>query len=159
LSEKSSGILADTSVWIEFFKQRSGTGDALEALILEDAVWTCGVVLFELAQGVRSDVEKAQVLTTVSHLKYAEMSKALWQKAGDLSTALLKKGLTIPLSDIFIAVIAIEHNLSLFTLDGHFEQKIASIRAQRLRGSRAARVWRVRIHAAYCQNRRVGCLL
>lgn len=122
MSEKSSGILADTSVWIEFFKQRSRTGDALEALILEDAVWTCGVVLFELVQGVRSDREKAQVLTTVSHLNYVEMSKPLWQKAGDLSSALRKKGLTIPLSDIFIAVIAIEHSLSLFTLDGHFEQ-------------------------------------
>lgn len=122
MSEKSSGILADTSVWIEFFKQRSSTGDALETLILEDAVWTCGVVLFELMQGVKSDMEKAQVLTTVSHLKYAEMTKPLWQKAGDLSSLLRKKGLTIPLSDIFIAVIAIEHNLSLFTLDGHFEQ-------------------------------------
>jgi len=122
LSEKSSGILADTSVWIEFFKQRSGTGDALEALILEDAVWTCGVVLFELVRGVRSDVEKAQVLTTVSHLKYAEMSKSLWQKAGDLSASLRKKGLTLPHSDIFISAIAIEHNLSIFTLDGHFAQ-------------------------------------
>jgi predicted nucleic acid-binding protein len=122
LSEKSSGILADTSVWIEFFKQNSGTGDALEALILEDAVWTCGVVLFELVQGVRSDVEKEQILTTVSHLKYVEMSKHLWQKAGDLSASLRKKGLTLPHSDIFIAAIAIEYNLSIFTLDGHFEQ-------------------------------------
>ena len=122
MSGKSSGILADTSVWIEFFKERSGTGDALEALIRENAVWTCGVILFELVQGVRSDGEKEQVLTTVSHLNYVEMSKPLWQKAGDLSSALRKKGLTIPLSDIFIAVISIEHNLSLFTLDGHFEQ-------------------------------------
>ncbi len=121
MNEKSSGILADTSVWIEFFKQRSGTGDALEALILENSVWTCGVVLFELVQGVKSDSEKSQILATLSHLKYAEMSKSLWQKAGDLSVALRKKSLTIPLSDIFIAAIAIEHNLSVFTLDGHFK--------------------------------------
>ena len=120
MNEKNSGILADTSVWIEFFKQRSGTGDALEALILENSVWTCGVVLFELVQGVKSDAEKTQILTTISHLKYAEMSRSLWQKAGDLSSALRKKGLTIPLSDIFIAAIAIEHNLAVFTLDGHF---------------------------------------
>jgi predicted nucleic acid-binding protein len=122
LSEKSSGILADTCVWIEFFNQRSKIGDALEALIIENEVWTCGVVLFELMQGVRSDVEKAQVLTTVSHLKYVEMSKPLWQKAGDLSSTLRNKGLTIPLSDIFIAIIAIEHNLLISTLDRHFEQ-------------------------------------
>ncbi len=122
MSEKSSNILADTSIWIEFFKQNSATGDTLEALILEEAVWTCGIVLFELVQGVRSEKEKAQILTAVSHLKYAEMSKTLWQKAGNLSASLRKKGLTLPHSDIFIAAIAIEHNLSIFTLDGHFEQ-------------------------------------
>ncbi|OGW33491.1 MAG: hypothetical protein A2X58_07705 [Nitrospirae bacterium GWC2_56_14] len=122
MSEKNNGILADTSVWIEFFKQNSAAGDALETLILEGTVWTCGVVLFELVQGVRSEKEKAQILTTVSHLKYAELSKILWQKAGDLSASLQKKGLTIPHSDIFFAAIAIEHNLSIFTLDGHFTQ-------------------------------------
>jgi predicted nucleic acid-binding protein len=122
LSEKSSDILADTSVWIEFFKQHSATGDALEALILEEAVWTCGIVLFELVQGVRAEKEKTQILTTVSHLKYAEMSKTLWQKAGDLSASLREKGLALPHSDIFIAAIAIEYNLSIFTLDEHFAQ-------------------------------------
>lgn len=121
MSEKDSGILADTSVWIEFFKQRSGTGDELEGLILENAVWTCGVVLFELVQGVKSEDEKSKILSTLSHLKYAEMSKNLWHKAADLSASLRKKGMTIPLSDIFIAVIALENNLSLFTLDGHFK--------------------------------------
>jgi tRNA(fMet)-specific endonuclease VapC len=121
LSEKGSGILADTSIWIEFFKQRSGTGDELEALILENAVWTCGVVLFELVQGVKSEDEKSRILSTLSHLKYAEMSKSLWHKAGDLSASLRKQGLTIPLSDVLIAVIALEHNLSLFTLDSHFK--------------------------------------
>lgn len=108
------------SVWIEFFKQRSATGDTLEALILEDSIWVCGGVLFELVQGVKSDNERLQIQTTLSHLKYAEMSKSLWQKAGDLSSSLRKKGLTIPLSDIFIAAVAIEHKLRIFTLDGHF---------------------------------------
>lgn len=121
MNEKSNGILADTSVWIEFFKQRSGIGDALEALIVGKSVWICGVVLFELVQGVKSDAEKSQIMATFSPLKYAEMSRSLWQKAGDLSSSLRKKGLTIPHSDIFIAAIAIEHNLSVFTLDGHFK--------------------------------------
>jgi len=71
-------------------------------------------------QGVKSDAEKAKIQATLSPLKYAEMSKSLWQKAGDLSSSLRKKGLTIPLSDIFIAAVAIEHNLQVFTLDGHF---------------------------------------
>jgi len=122
LSEKSSGILADTSVWIEFFKQRSVTGDSLEALIIQGSVRVCGVVLFELVQGVKSEVERSKILGTVSHLPYVEMTPYLWQKAGDLSSSIRKKGLTIPLSDILIAALAMEHNLTIFTLDGHFEQ-------------------------------------
>ncbi|HYA86233.1 MAG TPA: PIN domain-containing protein [Nitrospirota bacterium] len=120
MSEKSSDILADTSVWIEFFKQRSAIGDALEALILEDSVWVCGVVLFELVQGVSMEAERAKIIGTVSHLPYAEMTPALWQKAGDLSSSLRRKGLTIPVSDILISAVAIENRLHIFTLDGHF---------------------------------------
>lgn len=122
MSEKSSGILADTSVWIEFFKQRSKTGDSLEALILQGSVRVCGVILFELVQGVKSEAERSKILGAVSHLPYVEMTPSLWQKAGDLSSSIRKQGLTIPLSDILIAAIALEYNLSVFTLDGHFKQ-------------------------------------
>lgn len=122
MSGKSNGILADTCIWIEFFKQLSSIGDVLEARIIEDSIWVCGVVMYELAQGVKSDHERSQIFTTVSNLAYAEMSKTLWQQAGYLSSSLRKKGLTIPFSDILIAALSIEHNLQVFTLDGHFKE-------------------------------------
>jgi hypothetical protein len=50
------------------------------------------------------------------------MNAPLWQKAGDLSASLKKKGMNLPFSDILLAAIAIEHNLQVFTLDKHFEQ-------------------------------------
>ncbi|MBI4681265.1 MAG: PIN domain-containing protein [Nitrospirae bacterium] len=119
---KSKGVLADTSIWIEFFKPASATGKKLESLLIKNSVWTCGIVLFELLQGVRSDAEKKQISEALSDLKYLEISKPLWMKSADISASLKKKGLTLPLSDIFIASIAIENNLSVFTLDKHFEQ-------------------------------------
>ncbi len=122
MSEKIKGILADTSVWIEFFKLQSGIGKKLESLIIKNSVWICGFVLFELVQGVRTEEEKTTVLNAFSDMEYAEMTKRLWQKAGELSASLKKKGLNLPLSDICIATVAIEHNLSIFTLDKHFEQ-------------------------------------
>ncbi len=118
----NNGILADTSVWIEFFKLNSPTGNKLEELIIENSVWVCGVVMFELLQGVKTDEEKSKILGTLSSLQYAEMSKSLWQTAGELSAGLRKKGLQIPSSDIFIASTAIRHNLYVFTLDKHFQQ-------------------------------------
>ena len=115
-------ILVDTSVWIEFFKLHSETGDKLEKLIKEHLVWTCGVIIFELIKGVRKEEEKATILETLLNLEYVEMTPLLWQKAGELSAFLKKEGKNLPLSDIFIAALAIENNLQIFTLDKHFEQ-------------------------------------
>lgn len=115
-------IFADTSAWIEFFKPGSKTGNALERLIVKSSVWISGIVLFELIQGVRSEDEKSKILATMSNLQYIEMSKPLWQKASELASLLRKRGLTLPLSDILIATVAIEHRLSILTLDKHFEQ-------------------------------------
>lgn len=115
-------ILVDTSVWIKFFKAGSEAGDTLAALLAKNTACTCGIVLFELTQGIKSETEKAAILSMLSELPYFEMTAALWQEAAGLSQSLKKKGLTLPLSDIFIASIAIAHNLSIFTLDKHFEQ-------------------------------------
>lgn len=115
-------ILADTSVWIEFFKADSKKGDTLAALLAKNNACTCGIVLCELMQGIKSEAEKASILSILSELPYIEMTTALWQEAAGLSQTLKKKGLTLPLSDIFIASIAIARNLSIFTLDKHFEQ-------------------------------------
>ncbi|MBI5140820.1 MAG: PIN domain-containing protein [Nitrospirae bacterium] len=115
-------ILADTSVWVEFFRYETVAGNQLAALLSANSVCTCGIVLFELVQGVRSDKEKAVVLNSLSGLRYYEMNERLWQNSAALSAGLKKNGLTLPLSDIFIAAIAIEHDLSIFTIDRHFEQ-------------------------------------
>ena len=122
MSGTGNGILADTSVWIEFFKSKSYTGDKLEALLVENSVWSCGVVIFELLQGIRSEAERSKILDTLSNLEYAEMSQSLWQKSATIAASLKKKGVTLPLSDIFISAIALEYNLSVFTLDKHFGQ-------------------------------------
>jgi predicted nucleic acid-binding protein len=126
-----NSILVDTSVWIDFFKPHSEIGDRVEALIIENLVWICGIVLFELQQGVKSETEKSEILDTLSNLQYVEMTKPLWQSAADLSLSLKKRGLNLPLSDIFIAAIAIEHNLQLFTLDKHFN-KIPDVRIYKI---------------------------
>ena len=117
-----NSILADTTIWIEFFRGRSKIADRLEMLLIEHAICTCGVVLFEILQGIKSETEKNKVLNIFIDLPYIEMTKALWVKASELSQSLKKNGINLPLSDIFIATIAIENKLSVFTLDDHFNQ-------------------------------------
>ena len=115
-------ILVDTTIWIEFFRSRSKSGDRLEKLLKEDAVWTCGIIMFEVLQGIKLEGEKNKILGVLAGLPYVEMTKKLWQTAAELSIALKKNGVNVPLSDIFIAAIAVENGLSIYTLDKHFEQ-------------------------------------
>ncbi|VAX28649.1 hypothetical protein MNBD_NITROSPIRAE02-237 [hydrothermal vent metagenome] len=123
-------VLVDTSIWIELFRSASKAGDELERLLKEDTVWTCGIVVFELLQGVKSEREKSVIMDALLNLEYIEMSWLHWQKAADLSIKIKKKGLALPLSDLFIASITIEHDLQIFTLDKHFK-KIPGVKLYR----------------------------
>ncbi len=50
------------------------------------------------------------------------MTRDIWEKAGELSAFLRRKGITIPLSDLIIAALAISGRYEAFTIDPHFEQ-------------------------------------
>lgn len=114
--------LADTTVWIEFFRGKSKVADLIEMLLTENAVCTCGVVMFELLQGIKSESEKNKILSILATLPYFEMTQRLWRSAAEVSLSLKKNGVSLPLSDIFIATIAVENDLSVYTLDNHFTQ-------------------------------------
>ena len=114
-------VLVDTSVWIEFFKANSSVSNNLELLLIEDSVEICGVVLFELLQGIKSESEKLKIKEILLNLPYVEINKNIWQKSAEISLNIKKKGYTIPFSDILIGTLAIENNFSVFTLDKHFE--------------------------------------
>ena len=120
---KNRGVLPDTCAWIEYFKPGSSTlKQTLERLLLDDDVFVCGPVLYELAQVLKSDKEKSSVMEALNSLEYIETSQDLWMKAGELSSSLRKEGKTLPFSDILIAAMAIENNLSILTVDKHFEE-------------------------------------
>jgi predicted nucleic acid-binding protein len=115
-------ILPDTCAWIDFFRGRpSQMAEKVEAALVQGEVVTCGVVLFELLQGIKSPGEEALVLSAFQAIPQLEMTVAIWIKAGQLSSQLRKQGQTLPLSDIIIATLALEHGCSLLTVDRHFE--------------------------------------
>lgn len=116
-------ILPDTCAWIDFFNAReTPLASAVEYLLHDGEVFICGVVKFELIQGMRSGKEEATLVNAMQSLYYIEMTELLWLKAGRLAASLRKKGITIPFSDILIAVIAKEENLTILTSDRHFGQ-------------------------------------
>jgi len=115
------GVLVDTSVWIDFLRNETAASGALAELIRTGRVVTAGIVIFELVQGVKPDKDKAMLSDLLSGLDYVEMSQDLWGFAGTLSRSLKGRGLNLPLSDVLLAATALRHELSLFTLDRHFD--------------------------------------
>lgn len=119
----STKIIADTSVWIEFFRdEKSSISIHLKNLLRSGQVALVGMVLAEILQGVRDPREARLVKSSLESLPFIEIEVAVWRKAGEISASLRRKGLTIPLSDIIIASAAITGGCEVFTLDPHFDK-------------------------------------
>lgn len=116
-------VIADTSVWIPFFNRPdSPEKTALDLLIDADEVALVGVVLAELLQGCRTPAERDTLSDALLALPYYEATQSTWLKTGDLSATLLRKGVTLPLSDLIIAAVAIEQDCRIYSLDAHFKK-------------------------------------
>ncbi len=119
----STKIIADTSVWIEFFRNAdTPVSDYLKQLLRSGQVALTGMVLAEILQGIKSPQEARLVRSNLQSLSFVEAQRKIWQHAGEISATLRKKGLTIPLSDIIIASAAIIEGYEIFTIDPHFEK-------------------------------------
>lgn len=117
----STGVLVDTSVWSEFFRGDTPVAGTLVGLLEADRVVTTGVVIYEIAQGIRSTKEKLRITALLSDLTYIEMTRELWESAGATARSLRERGVTLPVSDILLAAIALKRDLTLLTLDTHFD--------------------------------------
>lgn len=114
-------ILPDTCAWIDFFKgNRTPLAEALVQSLAQQEVVTCGIVLYELLQGLKKPGEELLLHNALQALPHLEMTRELWLSAGRLSATLRKNGHILPLSDIIIATVAIHHGCAVLTVDRHF---------------------------------------
>lgn len=114
-------VLIDTSVWIEFFRQREPYHGIITRLIDDEQVVCCGIILAELMQGAKSDKELAVLDDFIKVFTFIPETPELWAAAGKLSGKLRHKGVTVGLSDCFIAKAAASVKVQVATLDNHFE--------------------------------------
>jgi predicted nucleic acid-binding protein len=114
-------MLPDTCAWIDFFRgARTPLAEALGQALVGGEVLTCGVVLCELLQGIKTPREEKLVHDALLALPHLEMTRALWVTAGKLAARLRAAGHSLPLSDIIIAVLALDQQCAVLTIDRHF---------------------------------------
>ena len=119
----NTGVIVDTCVWIEFFREpESELTLHLKALLRERKVIMVGMVMAEILQGVKALEEANLVKQSLEKLPYLEITRDIWKAAGEISAFIRGTGVTIPLSDLIIAAVALSGDHEIFTIDPHFNK-------------------------------------
>lgn len=114
-------VLIDTSIWIEAARRPDGAiGRAFKSLIADDRAVLAAPVWTELRVGAKTprDLEKLHAYRAV--LSWIEPVTRTWDQTGELGGRMRQAGVTVAMIDILIAQLAIDHKLTLFTLDTDF---------------------------------------
>lgn len=116
-------IIADTSVWIDYFNgTESLETDTLDAELKDGTVAIGDIIFLEILQGFRSDKDYKTACTKLSVLEQFEMfgcDRII--KCADNYRFLRKKGITIgKTNDIIIATFCIENKFPLLFSDNDF---------------------------------------
>ncbi|MCB9294946.1 MAG: PIN domain nuclease [Lewinellaceae bacterium] len=120
----SSGVLADTSVWIPFFNGiESPQVEYLKQGIRGDQpLFLCPVIIQEILQGIRSEEEFEQVKDSILAFPIPDWNPVEASiSAAQLYRGLRKKGVTIRKSnDCLIAAFAQQFDLAVLHVDRDF---------------------------------------
>jgi len=116
---KKEGVIVDTSVFVSFLRGNENAYP-VKNLLEEDRVYITGIIIAELIQGLKNTKEEDYLIDLLRALNIIEITTDMWIKAGKLSLELRRKGIDIPLTDIAIGTLALEHNMHIYTFDKHF---------------------------------------
>jgi predicted nucleic acid-binding protein len=111
-----SNVVADTSVWIEFFAGRPVPG--LEDTLAYKVVVLPPVVVAELVSGARRNAERASITALVDELPVHDTPIDHWIRVGELRRTLLDRGLSVSTPDAHVAQCALDRDALLLRVTG-----------------------------------------
>ena len=118
---KASGVLADASVWIRFFRAAESREAAhLDGLLQARAVKTCAPVRVEVVSGARTERERLSLRELFKAIPSLDLPADLWERIEEARFALARKGIQAALVDLMIASVAEHEGAALWTLDDDF---------------------------------------
>ena len=113
-------MLVDTSVWIDFFRDRTAAVALVGQLARWHAAVICGTVLQETMQGARTERELKFLRTQMALWHFAPEQPEDFSQAAAIYARLRWQGVTIPPADCLIAAVALRGDFVLFTTDAHY---------------------------------------
>jgi len=115
-------LLPDTSVWVDYLRGRDATTVAeLDRHLERESVLICGPVIAELLAGTASR-QQEQLWLAIGSLSWAAIDQPAWRSIGEVAGELRRAGISVPLTDVAIAVAAAGAEAELWTRDHDFER-------------------------------------
>jgi predicted nucleic acid-binding protein len=110
-------ILTDTSVVIVYERAPS---PRLRRIVADNDAAVCGITVAELFAGVRNPRTEARVQAVLTDFRTLAIPDTLWEQVGRNQSALLVRGVTVPLTDTILAALALSLGVELWAYDTHF---------------------------------------
>ncbi len=116
-------IIIDTSAWIDSFRPRGKKGWSLlvKDLILQDRVLMPGIIKAELLRGTRTKSEFNRLSELLKGITYLPVPDEFWERLSEFSFQLFRKGISVPLTDTYIALLCLENKAPILHRDKHFD--------------------------------------
>jgi len=110
-----ANYLLDTTVIIDCLRGRKEAVDFLTKIASDGSiVGCCAINIAEVYAGMREN-EKQATKKFLDSLEYYEITRDLAELAGGYKREYTEQGITLSLSDVMIAAVAISNNLTLVT--------------------------------------------
>ena len=113
----------DTSVIVHAFRSNSKVSEKLDTM---EEIYVSVTVIGELYYGAYKSGDAGkhlkQIQSFLNNCKILPTDIITADIYANIKAALSKKGKPIPENDIWIAAIALQYNLQLYTTDGHFNE-------------------------------------
>ncbi|MEA2107913.1 MAG: PIN domain nuclease [Pseudomonadota bacterium] len=116
-------VIVDTSAWIESFRPRGNEKirNTVQRLLKDTIILMPGIIRVELLRGTKNKKEYKMLSELLSGLEYLPVNDSFWEKVARFSFDVFKAGITIPLTDTYIALLAMENQAALIHHDRHFD--------------------------------------
>ena len=116
-------VIIDTSAWIKSFRPQCDKvlSDLVKDLVIKGRVLLPGIIKVELLRGTKSKREYDQLSDLLKGLTYLPVPEEFWERLSEFSFNLFRKGVVVPLTDTYIALLCIENNAPILHCDKHFD--------------------------------------
>ena len=113
-------VLADTSIWVDYLRGgRHSKAARLDDLLLAGEIVVCGPVVAEILAGAKAP-DRSKLWLLMAGLPWADLGRVQWQTVGETAAHLREKGVSVALTDIEIAVAAVDSSSRVWTRDADF---------------------------------------